>query len=357
MFFIIFLIFLALFFDYLNGFHDAANSVSTVIATRVLSPRLAVWWAATFNLIAMFVFHTGVAATIGSGIVDISIVDANLVFGALMGACMWNIITWWLGLPSSSSHALIGGLMGSAIIKGVMAGVGAKYLVTSGILKTIAFIVVAPFLGFFFSIFMASIVFRVFAKVNPFRVDRFFRKAQLFSAASYSLGYGGNDAQKTMGIIAMLLFGGLTAQGADVEAVRNFIMTSAEAAHYAANPNEFFVPIVVKVFCQVAIVLGTLSGGWRIVKTMGQKVTRIKPIDGFCAESGSAISLFISSWLGIPVSTTHVITGGIVGIGCFKRFSAVRWGVATKIIWAWVITIPAAAVIAGLSYWASTLFK
>lgn len=347
---VFFLIALALFFDYLNGFHDAANSVSTVVATRVLSPRLAVWWAAFFNFAALFVFHTGVAKTIGSGIVDISIVDANLVFGALMGACIWNLLTWWWGLPSSSSHALIGGLIGAALVKA-----GPASLVTSGILKTVAFIVIAPVMGFVMSIVMASIVFRIFAHFNPFKVDGIFRKAQLFSAAAYSLGHGGNDAQKTMGMISMILFGAIASGSGDISVVRDFFMTSSEAARYAAG-EEFFIPISVAVLCQLAIALGTLSGGWRIVKTMGQKVTRIKPIDGFCAESGAAISLFVSSWLGIPVSTTHTITGGIVGIGSFKRFSAVRWGVARKIVWAWVVTIPASALIAAAAYWASTLF-
>lgn len=347
---ILFLIALALFFDYLNGFHDAANSVATVVSTRVLSPRVAVWWAAFFNFAALFVFHTGVAKTIGSGIVDISIVDSTLVFAALVGACSWNLLTWWWGLPSSSSHALIGGLIGAALVK---AGFGS--LVTSGIMKTVIFIAIAPIMGVLFSIVIASIVFRLFAKANPFKVDHLFRKGQLLSAAAYSLGHGGNDAQKTMGIISMLLFGGLAGSGADIEFIRNFFMTNSEAARYAAG-DSFFIPISIVILCHLAIALGTLSGGWRIVKTMGQKVTRLKPVDGFCAESGAAASLFISSWLGIPVSTTHTITGGIVGIGSFRRFSAVRWGVARKIVWAWVITIPAAAAISALTFWIATFF-
>ncbi len=347
---IIFLIALALFFDYLNGFHDAANSVATVVSTRVLSPRVAVWWAAFFNFAALFVFHTGVAKTIGSGIVDISIVDTNLVFGALMGACVWNLLTWWWGLPSSSSHALIGGLIGAALVKA-----GPSSLVSAGIIKTVAFIVIAPIMGVFFSIVIASVVFRIFAHSNPFKVDHIFRKGQLLSAAAYSLGHGGNDAQKTMGIITMLLFGGVSAGTGDISVIRDFFMTNHEAARFASG-DTFFVPISIVILCHLAIAFGTLSGGWRIVKTMGQKVTRLKPVDGFCAESGAAASLFISSWLGIPVSTTHTITGGIVGIGSFRRFSAVRWGVARKIVWAWVVTIPAAALISAASYWASTFF-
>ena len=347
---ILFLIALALFFDYLNGFHDAANSVATVVSTRVLSPRVAVWWAAFFNFAALFVFHTGVAKTIGSGIVDISIVDSTLVFAALVGACSWNLLTWWWGLPSSSSHALIGGLIGAALVKA-----GFSSLVTSGIMKTVIFIAIAPIMGVVFSIVIASIVFRLFAKANPFKVDHLFRKGQLLSAAAYSLGHGGNDAQKTMGIISMLLFGGLAGSGADIEFIRNFFMTNSEAARYAAG-DSFFIPISIVILCHLAIALGTLSGGWRIVKTMGQKVTRLKPVDGFCAESGAAASLFISSWLGIPVSTTHTITGGIVGIGSFRRFSAVRWGVARKIVWAWVITIPAAAAISAATFWIATFF-
>jgi PiT family inorganic phosphate transporter len=341
---IIFLVALALFFDYLNGFHDAANSVATIVSTRVLSPRAAVLWAAFFNFAALFVFHTGVAKTIGGGIVDISIVDANLVFGALMGACAWNLLTWWWGLPSSSSHALIGGLVGVALVK---AGPGA--LVSGGILKTIIFIAVAPVLGMALSIATASVVFRLFKRANPFKVDHLFRKGQLLSAAMYSLGHGGNDAQKTMGIITMLLFGGLSGGTEGVTAVRDFFLTKSETLKFAAG-ESFFVPIAIILLCHAAIALGTLSGGWRIVKTMGQKVTRLKPVDGFCAESGAALSLFISSFMGIPVSTTHTITGGIVGIGSFRRFSAVRWGVARKIVWAWIVTIPASAAIGALAY-------
>ena len=341
---IIFLIVLALFFDYLNGFHDAANSVATVVSTRVLSPKVAVAWAAFFNFAALFVFHTGVAKTIGHGIVDISIVNTDLVFGALMGACIWNLLTWWWGLPSSSSHALIGGLIGAALVKA-----GPSALVSSGILKTVIFIGIAPILGLVFSMAIAAIVFRLFSHTNPFKVDHLFRKGQLLSAAMYSLGHGGNDAQKTMGIITMLLFGGLAQADATTTTIRNFFLTHHEIGRYAAG-ETFFVPISIILLCHAAIALGTMSGGWRIVKTMGQKVTRLKPVDGFCAESGAAFSIFLSSFMGIPVSTTHTITGGIVGIGAFRRMSSVRWGVARKIVWAWVITIPAAAAISALSY-------
>lgn len=353
---IFFLIALALFFDYLNGFHDAANSIATVVSTRVLSPKAAVWWAAVFNFVALFVFHTGVAKTIGAGIVDINVVDTNLVFGALMGACAWNLLTWWWGLPSSSSHALIGGLMGAAFVKG-----GLSTLVAGGIIKTVLFIGIAPVLGVIFSMLIGSVVFRLFKRSNPYKVDNIFRVGQLFSAAAYSLGHGGNDAQKTMGIIAMLLFGGAAAGGAGteaMEAVRNFFVTGLDAKSMAdfAETGKFFVPWSVILLCHFFIAMGTLSGGWRIVKTMGQKVTRLKPVDGFCAETGAALSVGLSSFWGIPVSTTHVITGGIVGIGMFRRVSAVRWGVARRIVWAWVVTIPASALISALAYMCKTGF-
>ncbi|WP_424245613.1 PiT family inorganic phosphate transporter [Elusimicrobium posterum] len=319
---IVLLIILALFFDYLNGFHDAANSIATIVATRVLSPKYAVWWAAFFNFIAFLIFGTHVAGTIGKGIVDINVIDSNIIFGALMGACLWNLITWYLGLPTSSSHALIGGLIGSALVK---AGPGS--LVGAGIFKTVAFIVVSPVLGLLLSTIIGILVFHIFKNSNPYKVDNMFRKGQLLSAAMYSLGHGGNDAQKTMGIITGLLFSAGLLGG------------------------EFHVPLWVVISCHVAIALGTLSGGWRIVKTMGNKITRLRPVDGFCAETGAAISLFVSSAMGIPVSTTHTITGGIVGVGMLRRMSAVRWSVAGRIVWAWVITIPAAAFISALSYW------
>lgn len=339
---ILFLIILALFFDYLNGFHDAANSVATVVSTRVLSPNAAVAWAAFFNFAAFLVFHTGVAKTIGAGIVDIQVVDANLVFGALMGACIWNILTWWWGLPSSSSHALIGGLVGSGLVKG-----GLEALVTGGILKTILFIFLSPLLGFLLSILIGVLVFNLFRKANPYKVDHLFRKGQLVSAALYSLGHGGNDAQKTMGIISMLLLGGLA--GSEAAPIRDFLLSAEEMQ--AVAQGDFIVPFSVVLLCHGAIALGTLSGGWRIVKTMGQKITRLRPVDGFCAETGSAISLFVASALGVPVSTTHTITGAIVGVGSLRRLSCVRWGVAHKIVWAWFITIPAAALISALFYW------
>jgi len=316
------LVILALFFDFLNGFHDAANSIATVVATRVLSPKIAVWWAAFFNFIAFLFFGTLVASTIGKGIVDINVVDSFIVCGALIGACVWNLITWWLGLPTSSSHALIGGLIGAALVKA-----GPAALVKAGIIKTIVFIVLSPVMGLVLSTGIGLIVFHVLQYKNPHKIDHFFRKGQLFSAAMYSLGHGGNDAQKTMGIITGLMF-------------------SAGFLHGA-----FHVPFWVMVICNGAIALGTLSGGWRIVKTMGNKITRLRPIDGFCAEAGSAISLFFASALGVPVSTTHTITGGIVGVGMLRRMSAVRWGVASRIVWAWVFTIPAAAVIAGIGYY------
>ena len=341
MFWILFLILLALFFDYLNGFHDAANSVSTVISTRALSPKMAVAWAAFFNFIAFLIFKTGVAKTIGAGIVDIQVVDSNLVFGALMGACGWNLITWWFGLPSSSSHALIGGLIGAGFLKG-----GAQALVAGGIFKTILFIFVSPLLGFFLSTLIGILDFNLCRPFNPHKVDHFFRRAQLFSASAYSLGYGGNDAQKTMGIISMLLLGGMAS--ADIGPIRDFLLTHEEM--HAAMQGQFVVPLSVVLLCQCAIALGTLSGGWRIVKTMGQKITRLRPVDGFCAESSSAIALFFASFLGIPVSTTHTITGAIVGIGSLRRLSGVRWNVANRIIWAWFITIPASALISAVCY-------
>ena len=349
MFWVLFLVFLALAFDYLNGFHDAANSVSTVISTRVLSPRVAIWWATAFNFLACFIFHMGVAKTIGGGIVDISVVDTNLVFAALLSACLWNLITWWFGLPSSSSHALIGGIIGAALVKA-----GPSSLITSGILKIVAFIVVAPVMGLVLSYLVAFIVHRIGAFFKYRQVDAFFKKAELFSAASFCLGYGGNDAQKTMGIIMMILFSALASDPETAHKIANAIMTKSELAQFTVGA-EIFVPWSVKLACYGAIALGTLSGGWRIIKTMGQKITHLKPIGGFCAESGASLSLFISSWFGIPVSTTHIITGGIVGAGMFKRVSAVHWGVARRIVWAWVITMPAAGVIAALSYFLKTL--
>ena len=315
------LIALALTFDFLNGFHDAANSIATVVSTRVLSPRYAVAWAAFFNFIAFLFFGLHVANTIGKGIVDIAVVDTRIIFGTLMGACSWNVITWYLGLPTSSSHALIGGLIGSALVKA-----GTSSLVLSGIAKTVAFIVISPAAGMLLALVFGIVVHWAFRKTGPLRVDHVFRKGQLVSAALYSLGHGTNDAQKTMGIIAGLLFSaGLLGP-------------------------TFHIPLWIVLSCHSAIALGTMLGGWRIVKTMGQKVAKLRPVDGFSAESGAAITIFLASRLGVPVSTTHTITGAIVGVGSLKRLSAVRWGVAGRIVWAWVLTIPCSAAISALAY-------
>jgi len=318
---IVCLVGLALFFDFLNGFHDAANSIATIVATRVLSPRYAVIWAAFFNFIAFAVFGLHIAGTIGKGIVDLGQIDTYIIFGALMGACSWNLITWYFGIPSSSSHALVGGLIGSALVKS-----GPKALVMPGIMKTVAFIVISPVLGMLFGLILGVIVYRLFQHSTPAKVDHLFRKGQLVSAAAYSLGHGGNDAQKTMGIIAGLLF----------------------SAGYLGK--DFHIPFWVVISCNGAIALGTMSGGWRIVKTMGNKLSKLRPIDGFCAELGASVMLFGASALGVPVSTTHTITGSIVGVGALKRISAVKWGVAGQIVWAWVLTIPAAALISAACY-------
>ena len=318
---VLFLIALALLFDFLNGFHDSANSIATIVSTRVLSPRIAIIWAAFFNFIAFLFFGLHVANTIGKGIVDIATVDNMTIFGALIGACGWDIITWYLGLPTSSSHALIGGMIGAALVKA-----GSASLVWNGITKTVIFIFVSPILGLILGLSSGIIVYWIFRKSAPSQVDHVFRKGQLISAAFYSLGHGGNDAQKTMGIIASLLFSaGLLGQ-------------------------KFHIPFWVVIICHTAIALGTMFGGWRIVKTMGQKVAKLKPVDGFCAESGAAATLFISSAWGIPVSTTHTITGAIMGVGSLHRLSAVKWGVAGRIIWAWILTIPCSAIISALSY-------
>ena len=318
---ILFLIALALAFDFLNGFHDSANSIATVVSTRVLAPRYAVMWAAFFNFVAFLFFGLHVANTIGQGIIDVAIVNNMVIFSALVGACAWNIITWYLGLPTSSSHALIGGMIGAALVQA-----GAKALVWSGIAKTVAFIFIAPIAGLLLGLGFGIALYWLFRKSTPAKVDHIFRKGQMISAALYSLGHGGNDAQKTMGIITVLLFSA------------GLLGTS------------FHIPLWVVLACQAAIALGTMFGGWRIVKTMGQKVAKIKPVDGFCAESGAAISLFISTALGVPVSTTHTITGAIMGVGSVRRLSAVRWGVARRIIWAWILTIPCSAAISALAY-------
>ncbi len=320
------LIALALVFDFMNGFHDAANAIATVVSTGVLKPQNAVMMAAFFNFIAIGVFHLKVASMIGKGTIDPIVIDHYVVFGALMGAIFWNALTWYFGLPSSSSHALIGGLVGAAVAKS-----GTDALIASGLLKIIAFIVLSPLLGFFFGSLMMILVSWLFVRSTPRNVDKWFRRLQLASAAMYSLGHGGNDAQKTMGIIWMLLI----AAG---------VSTADEA-----------LPWWVVISCYSAISLGTLFGGWRIVKTMGQKITKLKPVGGFCAETGGAITLFLATAIGVPVSTTHTITGAIVGVGASRKMSAVRWGVAGNIVWAWVFTIPASAFVAAIAWWLGTM--
>ena len=318
---LILLVALALAFDFMNGFHDAANSIATVVSTGVLKPQQAVAFAACFNFVAVGIFHLQVAATVGKGIVDPSIVDQHVIFGALVGALAWNIITWYFGIPSSSSHALIGGLIGAGTAK---AGTGS--LIGAGIGKTALFIIVSPLLGFLLGSLLMLAVSWLFFRATPHRVDKLFRRAQLASCALYSIGHGSNDAQKTMGIIWLLLI-----------------------AAGATTPDH--LPFWVIISCYVAISLGTLFGGWRIVKTMGQKITKLKPVGGFCAETAGAVSLFLASSFGVPVSTTHTITGAIVGVGSSQKFSAVRWGLAGNIVWAWIVTIPAAALMSALAWW------
>jgi PiT family inorganic phosphate transporter len=320
------LIAVALIFDYINGFHDAANSIATIVATRVLTPGQAVVWAATFNFLAAFGFGTAVAKTVGSGMIDLEVVTSAVIFGGLMGAIVWDLITWYVGLPTSSSHALVGGYAGAAIAK---AGFGS--LVASGWTKTLIFIVLAPLMGMGLGLLLSVISLWMFRGFSPARVDKWFRRLQLVSAALYSLGHGTNDAQKTMGIIAGVLF------------TAGYLQT-------------FDIPFWVVIAAHVAIALGTLSGGWRIVHTMGSKITKLQPFGGFSAETAGAITLFIASSLGVPVSTTHTITGAIVGVGSVRRLSAVRWGVAQRIVWAWVLTIPASALIAAFVYEMLALF-
>ncbi len=318
--FIIFIIFVALAFDYTNGMHDAANSISTIVSTRVLSPRVAVVWAAVFNFVAFLIFSTTVAETIGHGMIDIHTVTPTVILAGLGGAICWNLITWYLGLPSSSSHAIIGGYAGAAIVKS-----GLGVIIASGWVKTLIFIVLSPTIGLILGFLLRIGTMWLIYKQKPAFVNKWSRILQLFSAALYSLCHGGNDAQKTMGIIASLLFaGGLI--------------------------SEFKIPLWVVLSAHAAIGLGTLSGGWRIVRTMGQKITKLEPIDGVCAETSAAFSIFLATHLGIPVSTTHVITGSISGVGSANRFTAVRWGVTVRIVWAWIFTIPAAALIAGIFY-------
>jgi PiT family inorganic phosphate transporter len=318
--FIIIIIIIALAFDFTNGMHDAANSISTIVSTRVLSPRQAVVWAAFFNFIAFLIFGTTVAATIGKGMIDISSVTPTVILSGLLGAVTWNLITWYFGLPSSSSHALIGGYAGAAIVKG-----GFGVIIAAGWYKTLIFIIVAPAIGLVAGFLLKVITSWIVYRQKPASINKWSRIAQLFSAASFSLGHGGNDAQKTMGIISSLLVTGGILQ-------------------------TFSVPIYVVLMAHTAIALGTLTGGWRIVKTMGQKITKLAPVDGFCAETAGAGSIFLSTHLGIPVSTTHVITGAISGVGAARRFTAVRWGITLRIIWAWLLTIPASALMAGILY-------
>ena len=320
------LIVVALAFDFMNGFHDAANAIATVVSTRVLKPYQAVALAAFFNFVAVFVFQLSVASTVGKGIIDQGIVDAYVVFGALIGAIAWNIITWYYGIPSSSSHALIGGIVGAGVAKA-----GTWALIPAGILKTVAFIFISPFIGFLLGSLLLLAISWLFVRSTPSKVDRLFRRLQLFSSSLYSLGHGGNDAQKTVGIIWMLLI----------------------AAGYTGARDP--VPVWVVVACYLTIGLGTLFGGWRIVKTMGQRITKIRPVGGFCAELSGSASLFLATWLGIPVSTTHTITGSIVGVGAAQSVSAVRWGVAGDLLWAWILTIPCSAFVAGLAWWLARL--
>jgi PiT family inorganic phosphate transporter len=321
------LIGVALAFDFLNGLHDAANSIATIVSTRVLRPQYAVAWAAFFNFIAFLFFGLHVANTLGTGIIEAGTIDARVVFGALMGAILWNLITWGLGIPSSSSHALIGGLVGAGIAKA-----GLSAIVWKGLVPTTAAIVASPVTGFLLAILLVLILSWLFIRTTPYAVDRTFQRLQFVSASLYSLGHGGNDAQKTMGIIAVLLY----SQG------------------YLGS--TFHVPFWVVITCQAAMALGTLMGGWRIVKTMGSKITRLTPMQGFCAETGGAITLFTATALGIPVSTTHTITGAIIGVGASRKLSAVRWSVANNIVFAWIVTIPASAFIAAVFYWLSGLF-
>lgn len=325
---LVFLVLLALAFDFMNGFHDAANAIATIVSTGVLKPYQAVLWASFFNVAAIFVFDLHVAATVGKGTVNVNVIDHYVIFGALVGALSWNIITWYYGIPSSSSHALIGGLVGAGIAK---AGIGS--LVASGVFKIVAFIFVSPMLGMLLGSIMMLLVSWMARHQQPRKIDKWFRRLQLISAGLYSLGHGANDAQKTMGIIWVLLIA---------------------SGHVLAS--ERHPPMWVIISCYLAIGVGTLFGGWRIVKTMGQKLTKLRPVGGFCAETGGAMTLFLASGLGIPVSTTHTITGAIVGVGSSRKLSAVRWGLAGSIVWAWILTIPAAGCIAALFWWLGSFF-
>jgi PiT family inorganic phosphate transporter len=318
---IIFIILVALAFDFLNGFHDAANSIATVVSTRVMSPQRAVLWAAFFNFVAAFVMGTHVAKTMGKGMIDLSVVTQEVILAGLVGAIAWNLFTWYYGLPVSSSHALIGGYAGAAVAKA-----GFKAILVDGWMKTLIFIVVAPLMGLTLGFFLMVLVTWIFRRYRPFKLDHLFRRLQLVSAGLYSLGHGGNDAQKTMGIITGLLVAG-------------------------GHLSKFEVPIWVILISHAAIAFGTMFGGWRIVKTMGSKITKLQPVGGFCAETAGAITLFTATSLGVPVSTTHTITGAIIGVGTTRRLSAVKWGVAGTIVWAWVLTIPLSAIVSAVTYY------
>jgi PiT family inorganic phosphate transporter len=326
-------ILVALAFDFLNGFHDAANSIATVVSTRVLSPRLAVVWAAFFNFVAAFLLGTAVAKTIGSGMIRIDFVTQYVVIAGLLGAIVWDLLTWWWGLPTSSSHALIGGMAGAAVLRA-----GWRVIIVAGWYKTLIFIVVAPIMGLILGLSFMVAVFWILRNKAPQRIDAWFRRLQLLSAAAYSLGHGGNDAQKTMGIVASALYGAK-------------ILTASELA---GSWGHYHWPIILAAHTSIA--LGTYFGGWRIVHTMGTRITKLRPVGGFCAETAGAITLFATALAGIPVSTTHTITGAIVGVGATHRLSAVRWGVATRIVWAWIMTIPASAVVAALAFWLIRMF-
>jgi PiT family inorganic phosphate transporter len=315
------LVIVALMFDFMNGFHDAANSIALMVSTRLLTPQAAVVWAAFFNLVAFLFLGLHVANTVGKGIISKEIIDNAVIFGALSGAISWNLITWWFGIPSSSSHALVGGLVGAGVAK---AGAGA--IVAAGLIKTSVAIILSPLFGMLLALLLMVMVLWIYEKSSPYPTERMFNKMQFVSSSLYSLGHGGNDAQKTMGIIAVLLYANGYIQG------------------------DFHVPFWVVISCQVAMALGTLFGGWRIVRTMGMGITRIRPSGGFCAQTSGAIALFLATSLGIPVSTTHTITGAIIGVGLSRRVSAIRWGLASRIVWAWVLTIPCAGLIAAVSY-------
>ena len=333
--YVIAIVIIAFIFDFINGFHDSANSIATIVGTRVLNPFTAVLWAAVFNFLALFTIGTAVASTIGKGMIDVSIVDANVILGALLGAIIWNLITWFFGLPSSSSHALIGGYAGSAVAKAGLSAIvwGAKWI------ETLEFIALSPVIGLFAGFGLMIAVYWIFQRVSPHRVDRVFRIAQLASSALFSFSHGANDAQKTMGIIAGLL-----------------VSTKALFAHQPGFLRHFYlatadhIPLWVEVSAYLMISFGTLFGGWRIVHTMGTRITRLRPVGGFCAETGGALAILFATRLGIPVSTTHTISGAIVGVGATHRLSAVRWGIAGRIVWAWILTIPAAGIMAAIAY-------